>query len=79
MRKLLSSCVIGLVVVFLVILSMRTLSIASGPYVASKLREPFHYASCKWAQKIDPENIIYYPTREAAINDGHRPCKVCKP
>lgn len=64
---------------FVILLLFTSIAAASGPYVASKLREPFHYASCKWAKKIDPENIVYYQTREAAIADGHRPCKVCKP
>ena len=35
--------------------------------------------TCKWAKKIAPSNAVYYTTREEAIQDGHRPCKVCKP
>ena len=45
----------------------------------STIREPFHRSSCKWAQKIAPENLVGYDSREDAIKDGHRPCKVCKP
>ena len=48
-------------------------------YVASYKREPFHYPWCKWAQKIAPGNRVCYETREQAIADGHRPCKVCNP
>lgn len=50
-----------------------------GSYVASRLREPFHYPWCKWAQKIAPENLVWYQSRQEAIADGHRPCKVCNP
>jgi len=49
------------------------------PYVASVMREPFHNADCKWAAKISEGNLVGYDTREDAIADGHRPCKVCKP
>lgn len=72
MKKLLTALAV-------ILLLFASVSAASSPYVASKLREPFHYTSCKWAKKIDPENIVYYQTREAAFADGHRPCKFCKP
>lgn len=48
-------------------------------YVASRLRAPFHKLSCRWAAEIAPENAVYYETREQAIRDGHRPCRVCDP
>ena len=47
--------------------------------VASILREPFHHCWCKWAVKISDRNLAGYNTREDAIADGHRPCKVCNP
>jgi len=49
------------------------------PYVASAGRDPFHKPDCRWAAKIDTANLRGYDTREQAIADGHRPCKVCKP
>jgi len=48
-------------------------------YVASKLRDPFHYPTCKWAAKISPANLQTFKTRKEAIQAGHRPCKVCRP
>jgi methylphosphotriester-DNA--protein-cysteine methyltransferase len=48
-------------------------------YVASRNREPFHVPSCKWAKKIKPANRQTFLTKEAAVNAGHRPCKVCRP
>jgi len=58
-----------------------TLLTASGDarYVASRLREPFHYSWCKWAQKISESNKERFRTREEALQAGHRPCKVCNP
>ena len=53
--------------------------LAAPQYVASANREPFHRLSCRWAQKIAPKNAVYYNTRQEAIQDGHRPCKVCRP
>ena len=53
--------------------------LAAPQYVASANREPFHRLSCRWAQKIGPKNAVYYNTRQEAIQDGHRPCKVCRP
>jgi len=48
-------------------------------YVASKNSEVFHKPECASAKRITPENLVYYKTREDAINDGKRPCKMCKP
>ena len=49
------------------------------PYVASALRDPYHRNTCRWAQKINTENLQGFETKEAAVDAGHRPCKVCKP
>jgi len=48
-------------------------------YVASKNSEVFHKSDCRWAKRIAPKNLVRYKTREDAINDGKRPCKMCKP
>lgn len=63
----------------LAVLLLATAVLAAPQYVASASKEPFHLLSCKWAKKISLSNAVYYDTREAAIQDGHRPCKVCKP
>jgi micrococcal nuclease len=63
----------------LAVLLLAACALAEPQYVASSLREPFHVTSCKWAQRISPHNAVYYNTRDEAINDGHRPCKVCNP
>jgi hypothetical protein len=48
-------------------------------YVASKNSKVFHKSTCTWANRISPENLVHYKTREDAINDGKRPCKQCEP
>lgn len=63
----------------LAVLLLAAAVLAAPQYVASVNKEPFHRVSCKWAQKISPKNAVYYETREEAIRDGHRPCRVCKP
>lgn len=48
-------------------------------YVASVSAKPFHFPSCRWAEKIVPGNLESFATRDDAIAAGHVPCKVCKP
>jgi methylphosphotriester-DNA--protein-cysteine methyltransferase len=48
-------------------------------YVASANRAPFHRITCKWGDRISPQNLQTFQTKEQAIKAGHRPCKVCKP
>jgi len=48
-------------------------------FVASKNSKVFHKPQCKWAQKIKPENLVIYNSRNEAVNAGKRPCKYCKP
>lgn len=48
-------------------------------FVASKSSPVFHRADCRWAQNIAEHNRVTYPTRAAALADGKRPCKSCKP
>jgi len=48
-------------------------------FVASKNSKVFHTSECRWAQKIKPDNLVVYNSRDAAIKAGKRPCKVCNP
>jgi hypothetical protein len=52
---------------------------AEANFVASKNSQVFHRADCQFAQKIAPQNLITYSTREEAIAAGKRPCKSCNP
>ncbi len=48
-------------------------------YVASNNGKVFHKPNCIWAEKIKPENLVYYNSRDKAINAGKKPCKICNP
>ncbi len=57
----------------------RAGSIKGVRYVASVQRMPFHRLSCKCTRRIRPSNFQVIKTRRAAVSDGHRPCRFCKP
>ncbi|MBS2026532.1 MAG: MBL fold metallo-hydrolase [Deltaproteobacteria bacterium] len=50
-----------------------------GHYVASQRSDVFHLASCTWAKKIKPENLVTFGTRQEAIASGRRPASCCNP
>lgn len=52
---------------------------AEHAFVGSRLSDKYHDPSCRYAQKIDPENCIGWGSAEAAEADGYAPCKVCNP
>ena len=39
----------------------------------------YHYPDCKWAQKINPANLVVFKTPEDAAKAGYIPCKACRP
>ena len=47
-------------------------------YVGVKTTKVFCIANCR-ARKPKPENVIFYHTAKEALENGFRPCKVCKP
>jgi hypothetical protein len=48
-------------------------------FVASKISDVFHRPDCSLARKIKPANLVSYTSRQAAMEAGKRPCKICKP
>jgi len=52
---------------------------AEHKYAASKSGKVFHKPDCIWIKRIKPENLIYYSSRDEAINSGKKPCKQCNP
>lgn len=48
-------------------------------YVGNTNSYKFHRPSCRAAARINPGNKIEFDSREAAINYGMTPCKICKP
>ncbi len=45
----------------------------------SKNSNKYHNPSCRWAQKIKPQNLIKFNSPEEASKSGYIPCKVCRP
>lgn len=48
-------------------------------YAASRSSDKFHKLSCYYVDNILPENIIYFETREDALEAGKEPCSKCRP
>jgi micrococcal nuclease len=51
----------------------------SGAFVGSLKSNKYHYESCKWAEKISPENEIWFADSNDARRHGYLPCGVCEP
>lgn len=48
-------------------------------YAASANSEVFHRPNCSYVNRIKRSNLIFFTTREEALNSNRRPCKVCNP
>ena len=48
-------------------------------YLANSDTKVYHYPSCAWAQKIDPQNRIWFSNPNEASSVGYRPCEKCNP
>lgn len=53
--------------------------LAQGEFVGSINSDKYHYPSCTWAGKINPENKIWFVDAADAVTQGYVPCKVCNP
>lgn len=51
----------------------------AGAYYASSKSTLFHADGCRYVARISDDNLIVYEDREDAIEDGKRPCDICKP
>ena len=38
----------------------------------------FHRNNCRWAEKIPKEKRCIFRTRQEALKNGFKPCRVCK-
>ena len=52
---------------------------AAATYVLNTNSMKFHYANCRYASRISPENYRTCSSREEAIAQGFIPCGVCNP
>jgi micrococcal nuclease len=51
----------------------------NGKYVGSKESDKYHYPNCRWAEKINTENQIWFDSINEADSVGYKPCGVCNP
>jgi len=51
----------------------------AGKYVGSTNSDKYHYPDCRWAEKIKPENQVWFASSEEARAAGYVPCGTCKP
>ena len=69
--------------IFLLVFLTLPLGTASGKadeqLVAAYYSDRYHVASCKIAQKIHPDDRVYYKNPEEAAAAGLVPCKKCNP
>jgi hypothetical protein len=63
----------------LLVLAVRaaTLVLAAGPYHGNVESRIFHQSTCRYYNCEKCTKV--FETREAAIDAGYRPCKVCEP
>jgi endonuclease YncB( thermonuclease family) len=48
-------------------------------YLASKNSKVFHRKTCRQGATISKKNIVRFENKNAVIQTGRRPCKICKP
>jgi len=56
-----------------------TVKASESEFVGSVKSDKYHYPSCRWAEKIKPENEIWFSSSQDARNHGYVPCGVCSP
>lgn len=64
-----------LLLVFVIAVEVK----GQGQFVGSKNSDVYHYPSCRYVGNILEENKIWFEDAQDAVNQGYRPCKVCKP
>lgn len=57
----------------------NNVTLSEAKYIGNSNTKKFHVLSCRYADDISQENVIYFKQRADAISKGFVPCKVCKP
>lgn len=48
-------------------------------FVGSTESDKYHYPDCRWAERINPANLIEFGSSEEARSAGYVPCGTCSP
>ena len=67
------------ILLLLVTLLMTMSTALATTYVGSAKFDKFHYTDCRAAQRIKSSNLVYFYSREEALNAGYVPCGICHP
>ena len=67
------------ILLVLVTLLMTMSTSLATTYVGSAKSDKFHYTDCRAAQRIKSSNLVYFYSREEALNAGYVPCGICHP
>jgi methylphosphotriester-DNA--protein-cysteine methyltransferase len=67
--------IIGITLLIMLVLSQAALA---STYIANSHSGVFHYADCRYVGKMSDSHKVYYESRDDAINNGYRPCKICR-
>ncbi|MDR2831165.1 MAG: hypothetical protein LBB45_09095 [Methanobrevibacter sp.] len=60
--------------------SSNSNSATSAKYAGNKKTKVFHELGCSDVKKkMNPDNKVYFSSRQEAIDAGYRPCKHCNP
>lgn len=57
----------------------QTQTPAGKTVVGSKESDKYHVPTCRWAKKIEPENLIKWNSAAEAKAAGYSPCGTCHP
>ena len=64
----------------LLLLGILASSVALGSdYIGNSNSHKFHYASCRYVNRMSETHKIFFESRDEAIDAGYVPCKVCRP
>ena len=48
-------------------------------YIGNSNSGIFHYSGCRYVYRMSEDHKVYFDSRDDAIDEGYRPCKVCRP
>lgn len=57
----------------------KTVSASEAVFIGNASTMKFHTLSCSAGSKISDRNVVYFKTREEAVDLGYIPCKLCNP
>ena len=66
---------ITITLAFIIALSIPLTAYAA-TYIGNRNSWNFHYQGCLWERIINASKLIYFPSRQEAINMGMAHCKV---